>query len=99
MSPKPLSKAFIIAVGLSLVFSLTASRALAECPNEVKPSADDPLQMLVLGDSILWGQGLKPEQRSEEHTSELQSPCNLVCRLLLVIKDLIYFGPPNPMVM
>src|ERR1039457_7117825 len=24
--------------------------------------------------------------RSEEHTSELQSPCNLVCRLLLVIK-------------
>src|SRR2546426_8585550 len=25
------------------------------------------------------GQGL----RSEEHTSELQSPCNLVCRLLL----------------
>src|SRR5256885_12442632 len=22
--------------------------------------------------------------RSEEHTSELQSPCNLVCRLLLV---------------
>src|SRR5256885_12109389 len=25
----------------------------------------------------------EPEQRSEEHTSELQSPCNLVCRLLL----------------
>src|SRR2546426_4298373 len=25
-----------------------------------------------------WGVG-----RSEEHTSELQSPCNLVCRLLL----------------
>src|ERR1022692_1759453 len=24
-----------------------------------------------------------PERRSEEHTSELQSPCNLVCRLLL----------------
>src|SRR2546426_8418396 len=23
------------------------------------------------------------ESRSEEHTSELQSPCNLVCRLLL----------------
>src|SRR2546426_7324059 len=26
--------------------------------------------------------GLTPH-RSEEHTSELQSPCNLVCRLLL----------------
>src|SRR5688500_19274490 len=24
-----------------------------------------------------------PRARSEEHTSELQSPCNLVCRLLL----------------
>src|SRR2546426_4672068 len=24
-----------------------------------------------------------PAERSEEHTSELQSPCNLVCRLLL----------------
>src|ERR1039457_5024629 len=26
---------------------------------------------------------LPPHWRSEEHTSELQSPCNLVCRLLL----------------
>src|SRR2546426_5348386 len=26
---------------------------------------------------------MDPVQRSEEHTSELQSPCNLVCRLLL----------------
>src|SRR2546426_12708388 len=29
------------------------------------------------------GPGLATKQRSEEHTSELQSPCNLVCRLLL----------------
>src|SRR2546426_6232434 len=27
--------------------------------------------------------GFGSRQRSEEHTSELQSPCNLVCRLLL----------------
>src|SRR5688500_19105898 len=27
------------------------------------------------------------EFRSEEHTSELQSPCNLVCRLLLETKN------------
>src|SRR5256885_4565275 len=26
---------------------------------------------------------LQEHERSEEHTSELQSPCNLVCRLLL----------------
>src|SRR5688500_19777644 len=29
---------------------------------------------------VLW-------KRSEEHTSELQSPCNLVCRLLLEKKN------------
>src|SRR5205807_10546029 len=28
-----------------------------------------------------------PPSRSEEHTSELQSPCNLVCRLLLEKKN------------
>src|SRR5256885_7965836 len=27
------------------------------------------------------------ENRSEEHTSELQSPCNIVCRLLLEKKN------------
>src|SRR5256885_11722419 len=31
--------------------------------------------------------------RSEEHTSELQSPCNLVCRLLLEKKKHL---PPRP---
>src|SRR5256885_8735553 len=28
-------------------------------------------------------------RRSEEHTSELQSPCNLVCRLLLEKKKIL----------
>src|SRR5256885_2813089 len=31
----------------------------------------------------LQGGRPRPGLRSEEHTSELQSPCNLVCRLLL----------------
>src|SRR5688500_19210984 len=32
--------------------------------------------------------GFVPDlERSEEHTSELQSPCNLVCRLLLEKKN------------
>src|SRR5256885_11588711 len=30
-----------------------------------------------------WRDLANYSQRSEEHTSELQSPCNLVCRLLL----------------
>src|SRR5256885_7850853 len=32
---------------------------------------------------ILLGGAPYDNRRSEEHTSELQSPCNLVCRLLL----------------
>src|SRR2546426_2388450 len=31
----------------------------------------------------------KSSPRSEEHTSELQSPCNLVCRLLLEKKNVV----------
>src|SRR2546426_7552572 len=31
-------------------------------------------------------------ERSEEHTSELQSPCNLVCRLLLEKKNIEPIG-------
>src|ERR1022692_2692233 len=31
--------------------------------------------------------------RSEEHTSELQSPCNLVCRLLLEKNITCYHSP------
>src|SRR5256885_11706233 len=30
-------------------------------------------------------------ERSEEHTSELQSPCNIVCRLLLEKKKIKWF--------
>src|SRR2546426_7246125 len=40
-----------------------------------------PLRPVQLGED---GSGVEGrQQRSEEHTSELQSPCNLVCRLLL----------------
>src|SRR2546426_9150285 len=33
--------------------------------------------------------------RSEEHTSELQSPCNLVCRLLLEKKKRTHVNSPS----
>src|SRR2546426_5467804 len=40
--------------------------------------------------------GLRGRRRSEEHTSELQSPCNLVCRLLLEKKNSTYaIRPPS----
>src|SRR2546426_6709948 len=37
--------------------------------------------------AIITARVRAPCLRSEEHTSELQSPCNLVCRLLLEKKN------------
>src|SRR5688500_19214500 len=47
------------------------------CPMRVLPLC---LALLVMAAARGAAQGTG---RSEEHTSELQSPCNLVCRLLL----------------
>src|SRR2546426_5406800 len=47
-----------------------------------------PAQPLVWLDSCCSGrESVSMKRRSEEHTSELQSPCNLVCRLLLEKKN------------
>src|SRR5256885_13024817 len=37
----------------------------------------------AISQGLTWGRQGSATERSEEHTSELQSPCNLVCRLLL----------------
>src|SRR2546426_2980378 len=47
------------------------------------PSAEAPPLHLVRSDPVQRGRFGAWQERSEEHTSELQSPCNLVCRLLL----------------
>src|SRR2546426_7198070 len=44
----------------------------------------DYLVVTIQNRDVIWGEPNAPVvHRSEEHTSELQSPCNLVCRLLL----------------
>src|SRR5256885_11848334 len=56
------------------------------------PSANDPTPKLTCRGrckSLLSRETVRPRSRSEEHTSELQSPCNLVCRLLLEKKKLL----------
>src|SRR5256885_13028970 len=42
-----------------------------------------------------WPRTSPVPRRSEEHTSELQSPCNLVCRLLLEKKQRASILPPG----
>src|SRR5256885_3641652 len=50
-----------------------------------------PIRFVLVGAAVLLvapvcaqdAAKTSPVRRSEEHTSELQSPCNLVCRLLL----------------
>src|SRR5256885_10434359 len=49
----------------------------------------DPTDPIVADRLRLQQQSLARVIRSEEHTSELQSPCNLVCRLLLEKKNII----------
>src|SRR5256885_9435375 len=49
-------------------------------PRALPPQAVELLQSRLPRQPVL---GEQAADRSEEHTSELQSPCNLVCRLLL----------------
>src|SRR5256885_6960270 len=58
------------------------SSALSDClcPCTLVTGAAKGRSMLSVGDEVMK---LNTMPRSEEHTSELQSPCNLVCRLLL----------------
>src|SRR5256885_5563895 len=63
----------------STLFPYRRSSDLAQCFGQV----------FLGGLLALLGRGIV-DQRSEEHTSELQSPCNLVCRLLLEKKKDIH---------
>src|SRR6266566_6961012 len=45
--------------------------------------AREDLQQHLLAGRVRIAVDQNAQARSEEHTSELQSPCNLVCRLLL----------------
>src|SRR2546426_6233021 len=66
-------RAHAVDLGETVAFSL-------EQP--IRPDPTHPWSNYVRG--VLWalGRGHSCSRRSEEHTSELQSPCNLVCRLL-----------------
>src|SRR5205807_5610660 len=81
----------------------TSSESRRPPASERHPQASTATTPLILAAFaavyILWGstylairvgvETVPPLMRSEEHTSELQSPCNLVCRLLLEKKNKI----------
>src|SRR5256885_11308288 len=87
----------IIAASLEARGALIETRGLEEActlangiaPEHLELSVEDPqawLPKLKHAGAIFlgrWSSEAIGDYRSEEHTSELQSPCNLVCRLLL----------------
>src|SRR5256885_16637782 len=79
--PRLLVMLVIVAVGLVVAYALkTILRAVLHVTRldrlSEEPGASRFLRMAALP-------SMSELLRSEEHTSELQSPCNLVCRLLL----------------
>src|SRR5256885_10969494 len=64
------------------IYTLSLHDALPICPLCMTSPAPMPWSTRMCCPSTSRGPSCAP-CRSEEHTSELQSPCNLVCRLLL----------------
>src|SRR5437762_4890081 len=86
---------FMKTAGAATLSALAAGypRALvaAEADEKIKPTADT-LIVLWLAGGMAHTETFDPKrytpfERSEEHTSELQSPMYLVCRLLLEKKN------------
>src|SRR5256885_5175760 len=67
----------------------TLFRSQSERQVSLRPQINDLLVVIVN-----WNTAMLLEKRSEEHTSELQSPCNLVCRLLLEKKKTLQYAIP-----
>src|SRR2546426_4403384 len=95
ITPRP-TVALPVAQKLAPKFAASASACLPiESPRRM--SAASAAVLIVVSDVWMIAAVLTPrtliqvsaateataKMRSEEHTSELQSPCNLVCRLLL----------------
>src|SRR5256885_12050282 len=84
-----ISTALVPALSISPIFSPRPLAAQPKwvsriCPTFMREGTPSGLSTMSTGvPSAMHGMS----SRSEEHTSELQSPCNLVCRLLLEKKQ------------
>src|SRR5688500_20057082 len=62
---------------------LTDPADVSDAPVRQRSNSRGTIQLSVGQLHTGTGIAIRVHHRSEEHTSELQSPCNLVCRLLL----------------
>src|SRR2546426_5626036 len=101
--PESFSTAETLPIASTAIVTMTATHAKAFPVMRSPPFLDtslltwvNPKNLLIAlrrGRGARWNnnreQATTPgcANRSEEHTSELQSPCNLVCRLLLEKKN------------
>src|SRR5256885_2675290 len=71
--------------GMRIIIAVAVVLTLASSQARAGERVGDAALGALSGAVVLGPVGLVA--RSEEHTSELQSPCNLVCRLLLEKKN------------
>src|SRR5947208_13406282 len=66
IAPRNLSHEIITKLLLSFVFAVVFAVSGVVCQSSQTSfqNAARPFNMLVLGDSVLWGEGLKPEHKS-----------------------------------
>src|SRR5205807_7395060 len=94
----------IYTLSLHDALPISFKRVLAMDAGFLLPEGSDPVSMAAYQAAQQSMHGKRPlavshvppgevaKKRSEEHTSELQSPCNLVCRLLLEKKKEMTIG-------
>src|SRR2546426_5942280 len=82
-SPAPVSTVW---PALAPPWYRTTRSARSASTSTILPLPSSPHWAPTTTTQWVFGPNMTPppqQKRSEEHTSELQSPCNLVCRLLL----------------
>src|SRR2546430_9551677 len=100
--PRPHSFFFFNDTATTEIYTLSLHDALPISHGDDVIHLGFPLDAVRRGQVALVAYQILPidqlQQRSEEHTSELQSQSNLVCRLLLEKKkssELVSFSPNN----
>jgi lysophospholipase L1-like esterase len=61
---RTLQRFLLSSSALLILLATTNNGAFAQCPTPPETGSENHLNMLVLGDSILWGQGLREQQKS-----------------------------------